>query len=257
MSEQPYEHWEKVFLADDDIAFELARFSEEGLDHQQIRHNGEAITVRDTALGEIEQVGPIAAFAATPSRIDRSAPALDDHGDDFSELPARSPSTAPAPAHALDGDHDRRARLLLRDAVRRHHGRRARRAGDQARRCGGRSHALRVRRARRRWREDDGGQGEPRRRSPERRRSQNRAGGRGACRHVRQRLPLRGRRTHGARLRDAVEAQPPPGVRARRGLRRRRSARPPPDLRPGRPGRRREHRPVRRPVAGPRASPRP
>ncbi len=103
MSEQPYEHWEKVFLADDDIAFELARFSEEGLDHQQIRHNGEAITVRDTVRGAIEQVGPVAAFTATPSRIDRSAPALDEHGDDFSELAARSPSTAPAPAHALDG----------------------------------------------------------------------------------------------------------------------------------------------------------
>jgi crotonobetainyl-CoA:carnitine CoA-transferase CaiB-like acyl-CoA transferase len=79
------------------------RFSEEGLDHQQIRHNGETITVQDTVRGAIEQVGPVAAFAATPSRIDRSAPALDDHGDDFSELPARSPSTAPAPAHALDG----------------------------------------------------------------------------------------------------------------------------------------------------------
>ncbi len=103
MSEQPYEHWEKVFLADDDIAFELARFSEEGLDHQQIRHNGETITVQDTVRGPIEQVGPVAAFAATPSRIDRSAPALDEHGDDFSELAPRSPSTAPAPAHALDG----------------------------------------------------------------------------------------------------------------------------------------------------------
>ena len=103
MSEQPYEHWEKVFLADDDIVFELARFSEEGLDHQQIRHNGETITVQDTVRGAIEQVGPVAAFAATPSRIDRSAPALDEHGDDFSELAPRSPSTAPAPAHALDG----------------------------------------------------------------------------------------------------------------------------------------------------------
>ena len=56
------------------------------------------------ARGPIEQIGPVAAFAATPSRIDRSAPALDEHGDDFAgagPLDHRRP--APAPAHALDG----------------------------------------------------------------------------------------------------------------------------------------------------------
>jgi crotonobetainyl-CoA:carnitine CoA-transferase CaiB-like acyl-CoA transferase len=103
MAEQPYEHWEKVFLADPNIAFELARFSEEGLDHQQIRHNGEAVTVSDAAVGPIEQIGPIACFAATPSRIDRSAPVLDEHGDDFAELAPRAPTGGSAPTHALDG----------------------------------------------------------------------------------------------------------------------------------------------------------
>ena len=103
MSAQPYEHWEKVFLADDNIAFELARFSEEGLDHQQIRHNGEAITVSDATRGSIEQVGPVACFAETPSQIDRSAPALDEHGGDLAQLAPPSPSTGAAPAHALDG----------------------------------------------------------------------------------------------------------------------------------------------------------
>jgi crotonobetainyl-CoA:carnitine CoA-transferase CaiB-like acyl-CoA transferase len=103
MSEHPYEYWEKAFLADPDIAFELARFSEEGLDHQQIRHNGEAITVTDTRLGAVEQIGPISCFAETPSRIDRSAPQLDEHGDDLAQLPPRVPSGAGAPAHALEG----------------------------------------------------------------------------------------------------------------------------------------------------------
>src|SRR5512143_3711254 len=70
MATQPYEHWEKVFLADPDIAFELARFSEEGLDHEQVRHNGEAITVTDPARGPVEQVGPLARFASAPSRIE-------------------------------------------------------------------------------------------------------------------------------------------------------------------------------------------
>jgi crotonobetainyl-CoA:carnitine CoA-transferase CaiB-like acyl-CoA transferase len=103
MAAQPYEHWEKVFLADPNIAFELARFSEEGLDHQQIRHNGEAVTVSDAARGPIEQIGPLACFATTPSRIDRSAPVLDDHAGDFDQRQARKPSGGAAPSHALDG----------------------------------------------------------------------------------------------------------------------------------------------------------
>ena len=103
MSEHPYEYWEKAFLADPDIAFELARFSEEGLDHQQIRHNGEAITVPDAARGPVEQVGPIARFADTPSRIDRAAPRLDEHTGDLADLPPRPATGDPAPKHALDG----------------------------------------------------------------------------------------------------------------------------------------------------------
>ena len=103
MAAQPYEHWEKVFLADPNIAFELARFSEEGLEHQQIRHNGEAITVPDVARGPVEQIGPIARFAETPSRVDRSAPGLGEHGGDLAELTPPPPAQAAAPAHALDG----------------------------------------------------------------------------------------------------------------------------------------------------------
>ena len=103
MAQQPYEHWEKAFLADPDIAFELARFSEEGLDHEQIRHNGEAVIVHDVVLGPVEQVGPVARFTETPSRIDRSAPRLGEHGDD--RFRPRRPTSADgaALAHPLDG----------------------------------------------------------------------------------------------------------------------------------------------------------
>jgi crotonobetainyl-CoA:carnitine CoA-transferase CaiB-like acyl-CoA transferase len=102
MATQPYEYWEKVFLADPDIAFELARTSEEGLDHEQIRHNGERLTVTDAALGRVEQVGPVAQFATTPSRVERSAPALDAHGD-LDLTAARPEASGPAPVHALAG----------------------------------------------------------------------------------------------------------------------------------------------------------
>ncbi len=102
MAAQPYEYWEKAFLADPDIAFELARFSEEGLDHEQIRHNGETVTVVDPDVGPIEQIGPLAQFGATPSRIERSAPALDDH-DSVDGFAPRAATTGPLPGHALDG----------------------------------------------------------------------------------------------------------------------------------------------------------
>ncbi len=102
MATQPYEYWEKVFLADPDIAFELARFSEEGLDHEQIRHNGEVVTVTDPALGPVEQIGPLARYASTPSRIDRSAPALDEHGA-LALAPQPAAGDGRAPPHALSG----------------------------------------------------------------------------------------------------------------------------------------------------------
>jgi crotonobetainyl-CoA:carnitine CoA-transferase CaiB-like acyl-CoA transferase len=102
MKQRPYEYWEKAFLAEPDIAFELCRFSEEGLDHPQIRHNGEATVIVDPELGPVEQVGPIAQFSETPSQLERSAPRLGDNAGPFA---ARSPltSTAAHLPHALAG----------------------------------------------------------------------------------------------------------------------------------------------------------
>jgi crotonobetainyl-CoA:carnitine CoA-transferase CaiB-like acyl-CoA transferase len=102
MSKEPYEHWERVFLADPDIAFELARFSEEGLDHQQIVHNGEAVTVEDADLGAVQQVGPVAHFSRSPARIHRMAPRLGNNSGDFPDHPASAPgSGGPWPPHSL------------------------------------------------------------------------------------------------------------------------------------------------------------
>jgi crotonobetainyl-CoA:carnitine CoA-transferase CaiB-like acyl-CoA transferase len=102
MAQHPYEYWEKAFLADPDIAFELARFSEEGLDHQQVRHNGEIIRVEDPRLGTIEQVGPVANMHSTPARITRSAPALaENHGAFPDRVPA--PELDETLAHPLEG----------------------------------------------------------------------------------------------------------------------------------------------------------
>ena len=102
MKQRPYEYWEKAFLAEADIAFELCRFSEEGLDHPQIKHNGEATVIADPELGPVEQVGPVAQFSETPSQLEQSAPRLGDNAGPFA---ARSPltSTGVQRPHALSG----------------------------------------------------------------------------------------------------------------------------------------------------------
>jgi crotonobetainyl-CoA:carnitine CoA-transferase CaiB-like acyl-CoA transferase len=85
-----------------DIAFEVGVTSEEGLDHPQIVHNGDVITVDDPAVGPMRQVGPIGHFERTPAVVARPAPALGDHQGPFV---AGAPPTggAEAPAHPFAG----------------------------------------------------------------------------------------------------------------------------------------------------------
>ncbi len=71
-----YAEWEPILRASPDIAFELVRTSEEGLDHPQVVHDGYAIVVDDPQRGPIRQVGPMAKFSKTPAVVDKSAPAL-------------------------------------------------------------------------------------------------------------------------------------------------------------------------------------
>ena len=70
------DHWLPKLLASPDVAFEVAVTSEEGLDHPQIIHNGDVITISDPALGLVREVGPIAHFSETPMTPRRSAPAV-------------------------------------------------------------------------------------------------------------------------------------------------------------------------------------
>jgi crotonobetainyl-CoA:carnitine CoA-transferase CaiB-like acyl-CoA transferase len=99
-----YAEWEPILLAEPDIAFELVRTSEEGLDHPQVQHNTAAIAVDDQTCGRVRQVGPVGVFSATPARIERSAPLL----GAFSPPPGRAGvanngAARPAPPHSLAG----------------------------------------------------------------------------------------------------------------------------------------------------------
>ncbi|MGE0385387.1 MAG: CaiB/BaiF CoA transferase family protein [Gammaproteobacteria bacterium] len=100
--EQPWSHWREALLREADISFELIGSDVDGLDHPQFIHNGEVVTLDDPKRGPVRQVGPVAFFDETPARLERSAPALGEHG----ALPARAapkPSGAAAPRHPLEG----------------------------------------------------------------------------------------------------------------------------------------------------------
>ncbi|WP_448625041.1 CaiB/BaiF CoA transferase family protein [Geodermatophilus sp. URMC 64] len=100
--ERDYAYWEPRLLAEPDVAFELVRSGEEGLDHPQVRHNGDVVTIDDPVHGPVEMVGPLARFPATPARLERSAPALG--ANDGPVPPAQTaPTTDAAPEHPLAG----------------------------------------------------------------------------------------------------------------------------------------------------------
>jgi crotonobetainyl-CoA:carnitine CoA-transferase CaiB-like acyl-CoA transferase len=97
-------YWLPRLEASPDVAFEVARTSEEGLDHPQIIHNGDVVTVTDPACGPVRQVGPIAHFPGSPCRIEKSAPALGVNEGAFAErTPVPDPGGAALPAHPLAG----------------------------------------------------------------------------------------------------------------------------------------------------------
>jgi crotonobetainyl-CoA:carnitine CoA-transferase CaiB-like acyl-CoA transferase len=102
MMSQSYDHWERALLAEPDIAFELCRFSEEGLDHAQILHNGEAVAVEGTRHGTVWQVGPVARFSDTPAHVNSIGPELGVHGADLSARAPIAPSGEP-PRHPFEG----------------------------------------------------------------------------------------------------------------------------------------------------------
>jgi crotonobetainyl-CoA:carnitine CoA-transferase CaiB-like acyl-CoA transferase len=96
------DEWLPIFLAEPDLPFEIARSSEEALDHPQIVDRGNSIVVEDPTFGPIRQVGPVANFAKTPSVIVRSAPALGEHADRPATRPAVT-GGGPTPEHPLAG----------------------------------------------------------------------------------------------------------------------------------------------------------
>lgn len=99
-----FEEWDPLLRRELDVAYELIRSPEEGLDHPQVRHNGEVVTLDAPGIGPVEQVGPVARFEASPARITRSAPALGENSGPLNGSPTPpTPARGPTPEHPLAG----------------------------------------------------------------------------------------------------------------------------------------------------------
>jgi crotonobetainyl-CoA:carnitine CoA-transferase CaiB-like acyl-CoA transferase len=99
--ERDYAEWEPRLVAERDVPFELVRTGEEGLDHPQVRHNGDVVAVEDPEHGTIEMAGPLAHFSDTPAVIERSAPALGENAGPL--VPSTAAASGPTPEHPLSG----------------------------------------------------------------------------------------------------------------------------------------------------------
>ncbi|HUF96814.1 MAG TPA: CoA transferase [Ilumatobacter sp.] len=98
--EHDLDHWLPLLLASPDIAFEVAVTSEQGLDHPQIIHNGDAITIEDPVVGPVRQVGPVCHASDSPLEPRRSAPAVGQNAGPFTPTPSPEGGGA-APAHPM------------------------------------------------------------------------------------------------------------------------------------------------------------
>jgi crotonobetainyl-CoA:carnitine CoA-transferase CaiB-like acyl-CoA transferase len=95
-------HWLPLLEANPDIAFEVAVTCEEGLNHPQIRHNGDTISIEDPTHGPVLEVGPIGHFSATPMNPSRSAPALGENSGPLAPRSVVSPGGG-SPPHPFAG----------------------------------------------------------------------------------------------------------------------------------------------------------
>lgn len=96
--------WEEIFAQDQNVFAEALRRDAEILDHPQLAHDDNIVTLHNAERGAVRQPGPLVKASRTPAKVTRSAPRLDEHRDELLALAQQAP-TAPVPA----ADPQRRA----------------------------------------------------------------------------------------------------------------------------------------------------
>ncbi|MYH41881.1 MAG: CoA transferase [Chloroflexi bacterium] len=73
------QEWMRVFVENGNVAAEPWRSTEQALDHPQIVHTGDVITLDSAAHGPMRQLGPVARLPETPGRPAATRPEVDEH----------------------------------------------------------------------------------------------------------------------------------------------------------------------------------
>jgi crotonobetainyl-CoA:carnitine CoA-transferase CaiB-like acyl-CoA transferase len=76
--ERSLAEWEEIFEADRNVYAERYRSGTEVLDHPQLIHDRAVVEVTDPERGPVRQPGPQFYLSATPARVTKPAPSLDD-----------------------------------------------------------------------------------------------------------------------------------------------------------------------------------
>ncbi len=103
MATRTQAEWMDIFSTKIDAGADPFLTSEEFLRHPQMVLNERVVTIADPRVGPVTQVGPLALFSDTPSRIGASAPAAGEHQGELAALCTRKggPGTAAKPGAGL------------------------------------------------------------------------------------------------------------------------------------------------------------
>lgn len=96
--------WQQVFVDDHDVWAEVFRHGSELLHHPQLVHNGMVAEIDDPGRGPVRAPGALVRMDTTPARVDRVAPASDQHGRELRaevETGGQFAAAPPAPAGRL------------------------------------------------------------------------------------------------------------------------------------------------------------
>ena len=99
--------WMELFVSDGNVAADPWLTTQQALDHPQLVHNGEVVTLRSPRLGETRQLGPLASLPETPAAPADWYALPGEHQDaGWRERPAAAPAAAargPSRSPPLDG----------------------------------------------------------------------------------------------------------------------------------------------------------
>ena len=101
MLQRTQAEWMQLFIEKFDVGADPFLTPQEFLAHPQMQANERIVELDDPVVGPVRQVGPLALFSETPSRIATASPALGEHQEMISSLTGAG-SAGPAPQLADD-----------------------------------------------------------------------------------------------------------------------------------------------------------